>query len=92
MNMIFFKYIKCEICVILSNIFNRGLVEGIFPSAFKKVKIIQLYKSGSKNDMLNFRPIFLLPQIAKIYKKSIKYRLNTFLEKYSIINKSQYGF
>ena len=90
--MIFFKYIKFEFCVILSKIFNRGLVERIFLSAFKKTKIISLYKSGSQNDMLNFRQISLLPQIAKIYEKVINYRLNTFLEKYNIINKSQYGF
>ena len=90
--MIFFKYIKFEFCVILSKIFNRGLVERIFLSAFKKIKIISLYKSGSQNDMLNFRQISLLPQIAKIYEKVINYRLNTFLEKYNIINKSQYGF
>ena len=90
--MIFFKYMKCEIYVILSMIFNRGLIERIFPSAFKKAKIIPLYKSNSKNDMLNFRPISLLPQIAKIYDKAIKYRLNNFLGKYNIINKSQYGF
>ena len=67
MNMIFFKYIKYDICVILSKIFNRGIVEGIFPSAFKKAKMIPLYKSGSKMNMLNFRQISLLPQIAKIY-------------------------
>ena len=35
--MIYFKYIKSEMYVILSNIFNRGLVEGVFPSAFKKL-------------------------------------------------------
>ena len=92
MNMIFFKYIKWEIYVILSNIFNRCLVERIFPSVIEKAKIIPLYKSGSKYDMLNFRPISLMPQIAKLYEKAIKYRLNKFLEKYNIIHKSQCGF
>ena len=42
--------------------------------------------------MINIRQISVLPQIAKIYKKAIQYRLNNFLEKYNIINKSQYCF
>ena len=59
-----------------------------FPVSLKKQKL--LYKYGSKNNMLNFRHISLLPRVAKIYEKAIKYRLNNFLEKYNIINKYQY--
>ena len=42
--------------------------------------------------MLNFRPISILPQISKYFEKIIKFRLVNFLNKYSIIDKSQYGF
>ena len=53
---------------------------------------IYIYISGSKNDMLNCRPISILPQIFKYFEKIIKFRLIDFLNKYSIIDKSQYGF
>ena len=33
-----------------------------------------------------------MPQIAKLPEKTNKYHLNNFLEKYDIINNSQYGF
>ena len=77
---------------ILSLLFNRCINEGLFPDEFKNAKIKPLYKSGSKNDMLNFRPISILPQISKYFEKIIKFRLVYFLNKYSIIDKSQYGF
>ena len=50
-----------------------------------------LYKSGSKNDMLNFRPISILSQIYKYLEKIIKFRLVDFLNKYSIIDKHSIG-
>ena len=92
MNTILFKYINDEISPILSLLFNRCINEGLFPDEFKKAKIKPLYKSGSKNDMLNFRPISILPQISKYFEKIIKFRLVDFLNKYSIIDKLQYGF
>ena len=92
MNTILFKYINGEISPILSLLFNRCINEGLFPDEFKKAKIKPLYKSGSKNDMFNFRPISILPQISKYFEKIIKFLLVDFLNKYSIIDKSQYGF
>ena len=51
-----------------------------------------LYKSGSKNDMLNFKPISILPKISKYLKKIIKFRLVDFLNIYAIIDKAHYVF
>ena len=53
MNNILFKYINDEIRPMMSLLFNRCINEGLFPEEFKKAKIKPLYKSGSKNDMLN---------------------------------------
>ena len=58
MNTILFKYIHDEISPILSLLFNRCINEGLFPDEFKKAKIKPLYKSSSKNDMLNFTTNF----------------------------------
>ena len=66
MNNILFKYINDEIRNILSILFNRAS-EGLFPDEFKKAKIKPLYKSGSKNGILNFSPIYILPHISKNY-------------------------
>ena len=78
MNTILFKYINDETSPILSLFFNRCIDEGLFLDEFKKAKIKPLYKSGSKNDMLNFRPISILPKISKYFEKIIKFRLVDF--------------
>ena len=78
MNTILFKYINDEINPILSLLFNICINEGLFPYEFKKANIKPLYKSGSKNDMLNFRQISILPQISKYFEKIIKFRLIDF--------------
>ena len=92
MNTILFKYINDEIIPILSLLFNRCINEGLFPDEFKKAKLKPLYKSCSKNNMLNVWPISILSQISKYFENIIKFRSVDFLNKYSIIYKSQYGF
>ena len=77
---------------ILSLLFNRCINKGLFQDEFKKAKIKALYKSASKNDMLNFRPISIIPKISKYFEKIIKFSLVDFLNKYSIIDKAQYEF
>ena len=89
---ILFNYINDEISPILSLLFNRCINQGLFLDEFKNAKIKPLYKYDSKNDILHFRPISILPQISKYFEKIIKFRLVDFLNKYSIIYKSQYGF
>ena len=40
----------------------------------------------------NYRPISLLPCLAKLFEKVINIRLQTFLNEHNIINTNQYGF
>ena len=47
------------------------LTSGIFPEAFKKSKIIPLYKKEDSTLLSNYRPISLLPTISKIFEKII---------------------
>ena len=58
----------------------------------KIAKVIPLFKSGSKNDLNNYRPISLLPQLSKILEKLYSNRLNTFTKTCDILNPCQYGF
>ena len=53
----------------LSLLFNICINKGFFPDEFKKAKKL-LYKSGSKNEMLNFRAISILPQISIYFEKN----------------------
>ena len=55
-------------------------------------KVIPLFKSGSKHQAQNYRPISLLSSISKVLEKLIKERLVKFLHKHKIIFEHQYGF
>jgi len=76
----------------LTYIFNLSLEIGRFPDALKVAKVTPLYKKGSKDDPGNYRPISVLPVIAKVFEKLVNGRLMDYLESNNILYKHQYGF
>ena len=65
----------------ISNIFNCSIQTGIFPDEWKSARVTPVFKNGSRSDLSNYRPISILPIIAKMFKKII-YMIsytNTFL-------------
>ncbi|KAI0214340.1 hypothetical protein LSAT2_000582, partial [Lamellibrachia satsuma] len=62
------KAIKQEICKPLTIIINQSLATGIFPDPLKIAKVIPLYKKGDRT-LDNYRPIFILPAISKIFER-----------------------
>ena len=73
-------------------IMNTFLDSGIFPSAFKIAVMKPLHKSGDKTSVENYRPILLLSNLTKIFKKLFKKRITEFINKYKVISDKQYGF
>ena len=76
----------------LTTIFNFSLKTGTFPDQMKLAKVIPIFKSGSKLQVSNYRPISLLPIFSKIFEKLMYSRLYSFLLKDNILFKGQYGF
>lgn len=77
----------------LTYIFNLCIKNGVFPDQMKVTNITPIYKnSGDLNDPSNFRPISLLPVIAKIFEKCIYVRLYKYLERFNFISNKQFGF
>lgn len=65
---------------------------GVFPNSLKKATIIPLHKNGDSDDVSNYRPISLLPNISKIIEKLINIRLKNYLEHHNLLSANQYGF
>ena len=76
----------------LCNIFNRSILSGIYPRVFKIARVVPVFKSGSENDVNNFRPISTLPLFSKIFERVLFNKLSDFIDERKILNKSQYGF
>ncbi len=76
----------------LATIINKTFHCGSIPSALKLSQVIPIYKSGNKDELLNYRPISLLPVISKVIEKVVYTRLLSFINKNNIISNSQFGF
>jgi len=76
----------------LALIINLFISHSIFPEDLKIAKVIPLFKSGDKSNMSNYRPISLLNSFSKIYERVYQKRIISYLDKYNIIDPSQYGF
>lgn len=76
----------------LSVLYNQCYNFGVFPEQLKIAKIVPILKKGSKNDPKNYRPISLLPVLAKILEKLMKVRLLRHLEGNNILNGRQFGY
>ena len=76
----------------LSYIFNLSLENGVFPDFLKTAKVTPIYKKGSREEPGNYRPISVLPIVAKVFEKIVNKRLIEFLDSHDILYKHQYGF
>lgn len=77
---------------IVTHLINSSLREASIPQILKESTIRPIYKSGNKSDYANYRPISILPVLEKVLEEIVVRRLTSFLSKYKIINKNQYGF
>ncbi|KAK2579162.1 hypothetical protein KPH14_002689 [Odynerus spinipes] len=83
-----------ESCFILSRplwiIFNRSLAEGIFPEVWKSSLVIPIYKSGSRSDVRNYRPISKISSIPKVFESIIVDKIRPVIT--NMIVDEQHGF
>ncbi len=79
--------------VMLTYIFNAAIRLCHFPSHWKLAKIIMISKPGKAVEEPNsYRPISLLPTIAKLFEKLYVTRLRDIIEEKNIIPNHQFGF
>ena len=86
------KLIGNEISSPLSHIFNLSLTSGVFPVKLKMCRVIPIFKSGSKSECDNYRPISLLSSISKILEKIVAQKLIDHLLNNDLLYVHQYGF
>lgn len=64
------------LCLPLLTVYFRGLISvGSFPSVLKQSYVVPIFKSGSKHDVRNYRPIAIQPTLAKIYEDLVLHSL-----------------
>ena len=82
-----------EIAPCLSHIFNLSLRSGIVPASWKTASVTPIYKGkGEKIDYGNYRPISIIPSVAKIIELFVKEQLVAFLQHNNLLTPSQFAY
>jgi len=82
-----------EIGPFLTKLFNLCLLNRKIPDDWKIAHIIPNFKgTGSKSDFNNYRPISIIPPIAKVFEALVTKRMLVYLERNNILHDFQYGY
>ena len=65
---------------------------GISLSDWKLDKVSPIFENGSKSDLNNYRPISVIPTVAKIFDKIIYDQLYQYLNENGLLHSGQSGF
>ncbi len=86
--------ISSSVIPALTHIINTSLHTGTFPTAFKQAQVSPLLKKPALNPALleNYRPVSLLPFIAKSLERVVFNQLSLFLAQNNILDNNQSGF
>ncbi|GAB0097587.1 hypothetical protein DMENIID0001_132420 [Sergentomyia squamirostris] len=87
-----FKACSDYIAAPIAELVNDSFREGCFPRCLKLSKITPVYKSGDKTKLTNYRPISVLPTLAKIFEAAAVIQITNYIERNSILSPRQYGF
>ena len=76
----------------LTVIFNKSIETGIFPDDLKVSCISPIHKGESKTECRNYRPISVIPVVAKVFEKLVSGQFMEYLESNHLLSESQAGF
>ena len=80
------------ICVPICDIFNQSISQGAFPDDWKYARVTLLYKQDDRGDVNNYRPISVIPIVAKVFERIVYEQLYAYLEEHDILRQNQSGF
>ena len=78
------------ISIPLSKSINISIITGT--ERLKMVKVISIFKKGSRLVVSNYRPISLLSNLNKNFEKVVYKRIYDFIEKFDCLYTQQFGF
>ena len=76
----------------ICRIINCSLTTGTIPIDWKIAKVSPLYKDGSRNEILNYRPISVLPVMGKILELIVHDQTMSLFCDNNLLDKNQAGF
>ena len=76
----------------LLHIINTCLSTCDYPDSWKHSLVHPIFKSGDSDLVSNYRPISIVPAIAKVVERLVQRQLSTYLSDNHLLSSSQHGF
>ena len=76
----------------LTFIFNFSIMSRAFPDDLKMAKVTRAFKGGDRDDLGNYRPISVLPTVARIFKKLVYDQMYAYFLNNDLLGDRQFGF
>ena len=76
----------------LTDIFKCAIDTGIFPDEWKLARVTPIFKKGAKSELNNYRPISVIPIVAKIFERVIFDQLYNYFNENELLTSAQSGF
>ena len=86
------KLVKNEILPVITHIVNLSISTGRFPSAWKKAKVVPLYKKDDPLNPKNYRPVAIVPILSKILERVIFNQMIEYLTSNGILHPNHHAF
>ena len=80
------------ICDSLCDLFNYSLESPQVPSEWKNARITPVPKRSNSTSAADFRPISILPVVAKVFESLVHKQVASFLDDFSLLHEAQSGF
>lgn len=62
---------RASLAQALSRLFNLSLATSTFPDAWKEAKVTPVHKDGDRSRIVNYRPISVISNFAKVFEMSV---------------------
>ena len=85
------KLVAPSIVRSITSLYNYSLLSGRFPSEWKEARVTPVPKSGNKDLISNYRPVSIIPVLAKVFEGLIHHQVYGYLEKNALIKDVQTG-
>ena len=72
--------------------YNQSLHDGTIPAGWKQSHITPVHKGGTCDDPSNYRPISVVPILAKVLEKIVSIQFSQYLEKNNLLHPHQGAF
>ena len=76
----------------LCDVFNCEICAKTYSTDLNIAKVFAIIKFGDKEDINNYRPISVIPTLARVFKRLTYNQIYDFLKVNNLLNSKQYGF